>query len=181
MVAQATRADVGAVGAMLLYPDGTIQHAGTICGRAELAITGMRASRGIARHMGRLRVAHQLSALTTACMVFRKSIYLQAGGMNERNLEVTYNDVDFCLRLLDLGYRSIWTPLAVLYHHESASRGFGDTVEKRAQFRSELQFMRDRWGERLQQHDPAYNPNCTLHHKDGGLAAVPRLVPGNAA
>jgi O-antigen biosynthesis protein len=96
--------------------------------------------------------------------------------LDERNLVVTYNDVDFCLRLLDLGYRNIWTPLAVLYHHESASRGFADTVEKRAQFRNELQFMRDRWGERLQQ-DPAYNPNCTLHHKDGGLAAVPRLDP----
>ena len=177
LMAQAVREGVGAVGALLLYPDQTIQHAGTILGLGGIGDHRHALEpRYCEGHMGRLRVAHQISAVTGACLVVRKSSYLEAGGMDEENLAVTYNDVDFCLRLIEHGYRNIWTPLAVLIHHESASRGLADTPEKRARFRRELQYMRDRWGERLL-HDPAYNPNCTLQHKDGGLAAVPRLEP----
>ncbi len=126
MVAQATREGVGAVGAMLLYPDNTIQHAGTILGLGGIGDhRHAREPRYCEGHMGRLRVAHQLSAVTAACMVFRKSVYLQAGGMDERNLEVTYNDVDFCLRLLELG----------LPQHLDAARGALSSRVRVARFR----------------------------------------------
>ena len=177
LVAQAMRPGVGAAGAMLLYPDDTIQHAGVILGLGGIGDhRHAREPRYCEGHMGRLRIAHQISAVTAACVVFRKAHFEAAGGLDESNLQVAYNDVDFCLRLLELGYRNIWTPLALLYHHESASRGYEDTIERRNRFRAELDYMRQRWGTRLE-HDPAHNPNVTLNHKDDGLAAIPRVEP----
>jgi GT2 family glycosyltransferase len=106
-----------------------------------------------------------VSAVTGACLVVRKNVYLEVGGLNEVDLAVAMNDVDFCLRLMEAGYRNLFTPFATLYHHESMSRGRDDTEQKQAVFRKESGYMRQRWGNLLDR-DPAYNPNLTLLHED---------------
>lgn len=175
MVSHAMRPDVGAVGSMLYYPDDTIQHAGVflgIGGVASHAYIGL--PRGYPGHGGRARVAQQVSAVTGACLVVRRNVYAQVDGLDE-DLQVAFNDVDFCLRLREAGYRNIWTPFAELYHHESASRGADDTPEKSARFRKEVELMETRWADLLYR-DPAYNPNLTLFDTDFGFAFPPRNV-----
>ncbi|SBV37056.1 Putative glycosyl transferase, family 2 (modular protein) [uncultured Stenotrophomonas sp.] len=161
MVAHAMRPDVGAVGAMLYYPDDTIQHAGVLVGLCGVAgHIGSRHPRGSQGYFGRLLLAQELTAVTAACLLVRKSVYDEVGGLDER-LRVAFNDVDLCLRIRRKGYRNLWTPFAELYHHESASRGLEDNPVKQARFMSEVEFMRKRWGDALQG-DPAYNPNLSL-------------------
>ena len=98
--------------------------------------------------------------MTAACLLVRRQVYEEVGGLDER-LKVAFNDIDFCLRLVERGYRNLWTPDAELYHHESASRGLEDNPEKLARFMSEIRHMQQRWGAALA-HDPAYNPNLSL-------------------
>jgi len=173
MVSQAVREDVGAVGAMLYYPDDTIQHAGVILGvHGVAAHPYAHAPRGYPGHGGRARVAQGLSAVTGACLLVKRSAYDQVGGLDE-GLQVAFNDIDFCLRLREAGYRNVWTPFAELYHHESASRGSEDTEEKRQRFANEVELMQRRWGERLR-NDPAYNPNLSVNDLNFGLAFPPR-------
>lgn len=161
MVAVADRPDVGAVGAMLYYPNDTIQHAGVYLGLGGVAGHAYcHKPRGHHGQMSRLRLRQEVSAVTAACLLVRRDRYQEVAGLDE-GLVVAFNDVDFCLRLRDRGYRNVWTPHAELYHHESASRGHEDTPEKQARFRSEVRFMIDRWGSTLEQ-DPAYNPNLSL-------------------
>ena len=111
--------------------------------------------------------------MTAACLVIRKSIFEEVGGLNEVELEVAFNDVDFCLRVRELGYTNLLTPYAELYHYESATRGLDDTAEKSARFGREVQYMMQRWAPLLQ-HDPAYSPNLSLRHGDFSLAWPPR-------
>lgn len=173
LAGHAVRPGVGAVGAMLYYPDDTIQHAGVITGVHGVAAhpyCGM--PRGYPGQMGRARVTQVLSAVTAACLMVRRELYLQLGGL-DTGLRVAFNDVDFCLRLREQGYRNVWTPFAELYHHESASRGHEDTPEKRARFISEVDFMMRRWGAALER-DPAYNVNLTLTGEPFTLAFPPR-------
>jgi glycosyltransferase involved in cell wall biosynthesis len=173
MAGQALRPEVGAVGAMLYYPDGTIQHAGVILGIggvANHAFLGQPA--GSPGHGARALVAQDLSAVTGACMVVRRDVYERVGGLDEQ-LQVAFNDIDFCLRVQQAGYRVVWTPFAELCHHESASRGSDDTPEKRQRFVNEVEFMQQRWGEELL-HDPAYNPNLSLESPNFDLAFPPR-------
>ncbi|MGB3394197.1 MAG: glycosyltransferase [Stenotrophomonas sp.] len=161
MVAHAMRPDVGVVGAMLYYPDDTIQHAGVLVGLCGVAgHIGSCQPRGSAGYFGRMLLTQELSAVTAACLLVRKSIFDEVGGLDER-LRVAFNDVDFCLRVQQKGYRNVWTPFAELYHHESASRGLEDNPVKQARFMSEVEFMRERWGETLLL-DRAYNPNLSL-------------------
>ncbi|HEY0179039.1 MAG TPA: glycosyltransferase family 2 protein, partial [Dokdonella sp.] len=130
MVSQAVRPEIGAVGAMLYYPNDTIQHAGVVTGIhgvASHAYSGMQ--RGYPGNMGRARLVQAMTAVTGACMAVRRSVYEQVGGLDE-SLAVAFNDIDFCLRVEQAGYRNLWTPFAELYHHESASRGYEDTPEK---------------------------------------------------
>lgn len=103
-----------------------------------------------------------------ACLVIRKSIYQEVDGLNEADLAVAFNDIDFCLRLRDAGYRNVFTPHAKLYHHESISRGHDDTSEKQALFLKEFGYMKTAWGDKLKS-DPAYNPNLTLEFEDFSL------------
>ncbi|WP_262378637.1 glycosyltransferase family 2 protein [Luteimonas viscosa] len=174
MVSHAVRPGIGAVGAMLYYPDDTIQHAGVVLGVhgvAAHAYCGM--PRGYPGHGGRVRVAQRLSAVTGACLVVRRSVFEQVGGLDE-SLQVAFNDIDFCLRVREAGYRNLWTPFAELYHHESASRGSEDTEEKRARFVGEVEAMLHRWSPQLRC-DPAYNPNLSLSGLNSEYAFPPRL------
>ncbi|MBW8780829.1 MAG: glycosyltransferase family 2 protein [Verrucomicrobia bacterium] len=181
MVSHAIRPEVGAVGAMLYFPDDRVQHAGVVLGLA-----GPKLVEGVAGHAfkffprghtgmrNRLRVAQNYSAVTAACLLVRREVFLQAGGFDEEHLAVAYNDVDFCLRLGAAGYRNVWTPFAEFYHYESASRGADDTPAKKAIHERECAYMRRTWGPLLD-NDPAYNPNLTLVTED--FAAACRTAP----
>ena len=173
LVGRAVQRDAGAVGAMLYYPDNTIQHAGVVLGLGGVAgHVYTRMGRGAPGYMARAWVAQNMSAVTAACMAVRKSVFEEVGGFDEA-LPVAFNDIDFCLRVLQCGYRNVWTPYAELYHHESASRGSEDSPEKRQRFAAEVHAMKWRWGDVLHD-DPAYNPNLTLDQGDYGLAFPPR-------
>lgn len=180
MVSQAMRPEIGAVGAMLYYPDDTVQHAGIVLGiggqPGTPSVAGHAfkcAPRGSEGQRNRLRLVQNYSAVTAACMVVRRSVFEQVGGFNEAELAIAFNDVDFCLRVRAAGYRNLWTPFAELYHHESASRGLEDTPEKQARFAREVAYMRAQWGPLLDD-DPAYNSNLTAEREDFSLAFPPR-------
>lgn len=173
MASHALRADIGAVGAKLYYPDGSIQHAGVVLGIHGVAghvYAGAPANHP--GHGGRLRVAQRMSAVTGACMVMRRAVFEEAGGLDE-TLAVAFNDIDLCLRLGQLGYANVWTPFAELYHHESATRGSDSRDEHRERFVGEVELMRRRWGALLEC-DPAYNPNLSLDSNHFALASPPR-------
>ncbi|OIR03785.1 putative glycosyltransferase EpsE [mine drainage metagenome] len=176
MTAHALRPDIGAVGARLLYPDRRLQHAGVIVGLG-----------GVAGHAFKLfsrdepgnpqfrpHLTQNLSAVTAACLVIRRSVYEEVGGLDEQALPVAFNDVDFCLRIQARGYRNLYTPFAEMIHHESATRGSDDTPEKVERFRREIEAIQARWGDSLLA-DPAYNPNLSLDSEDFALAYPPRL------
>lgn len=173
MASQAWRPDVGAVGAMLYFPDGRIQHAGVILGLggiADHAYAGL--PRGYLGHGWRARVCQNLSAVTAACLLVRRDVFEQVGGLDEK-LRVAFNDIDFCLRVKEAGYLNVWTPFAELYHHQSASRGAENSPEKLERFLGEVALMEGRWGGLLRA-DPAYNPNLTLTGMDFAPAFPPR-------
>ncbi|MBL9189269.1 MAG: glycosyltransferase [Opitutaceae bacterium] len=173
MASHALRPEIGCVGAKLYYPDDKIQHAGVILGIGGVAAHAWQTHpRGAAGQAHRNLLQQNLSAVTAACLVIRREVYLEVGGLDEK-LRVAFNDVDFCLKVRAAGYRNLWTPYAELYHHESASRGQEDTLEKRDRFRSEVETMTERWGDALL-NDPAYNPNLTLTINDFTLALPPR-------
>jgi O-antigen biosynthesis protein len=177
MVSHALRPEVGAVGARLWYSDDTLQHAGVVLGIHGIAGHVHRfLPRGNVGYCGRAALIQSFSAVTGACLVVRKALYEAVGGLNEVELQVACNDIDFCLRLREAGYRNIYTPYAELYHHESASRGFDDTPEKQARSAKEVAYMHQRWGDALR-NDPAYSPNLTLDAEDFSLAWPPRVAP----
>ncbi|WP_444888136.1 glycosyltransferase family 2 protein [Microbulbifer sp. JMSA008] len=170
MVSQAVRPEIGCVGAKLYYPNDTIQHAGVILGIGGVAGHSHKYfSRNEYGYFSRLHLVQNLSAVTAACLLLRKEVFEQVGGLDEKNLAVSFNDVDLCLKVREAGYRNLWTPYAELYHHESVSRGADNTLTKRRRAQKEAEYMRDRWGDQLDT-DPAYNPNLTLVHEDFSLA-----------
>ena len=177
MASQALRPEIGCVGAKLYYPDDRIQHAGVILGIGGVAAHVWQTHpRGAAGQAHRNLLQQNLSAVTAACLVIRRETYQQVGGLNADQLKVAFNDVDFCLKVRAAGFRNFWTPYAEFYHHESASRGKEDTLEKRDRFRSEVEYMTEKWGSALV-NDPAYNPNLTLTINDFTLALPPRPWP----
>jgi GT2 family glycosyltransferase len=177
MVSHAVRAGIGAVGAKLFYPDFCIQHAGVITGLGGVAGHAFKGfSRDEPGMQFRPHLAQNLSAVTAACLVIRKSTYLRAGGLDEKELAVAFNDVDFCLKVEALGFRNLYTPFAEFFHRESASRGAEDDPEKIRRFQSEIAVMKARWGDRLL-NDPAYNPNLSLDSEDFAFAYPPRVPP----
>jgi GT2 family glycosyltransferase len=166
MVSHALRPEIGCVGAKLYYADETIQHGGVILGLGGVAGHAHRYfPRQSTGYCNRLQVVQNFSAVTAACLVVRKSVYLEVGGLEEKKLQVAFNDVDFCIKVREAGYRNLWTPYAELFHHESKSRGMDDTPEKQARFQREFKFMQDKWGRLLQQ-DPSYSPNLTFCYED---------------
>jgi GT2 family glycosyltransferase len=178
MVSHAIRPCIGAVGAKLLYPDSTIQHGGVTVGMFGAADHQyLNRPRGDPGYFGHLMLARNVTAVTGACLLVRRRTYLEVGGLNEVSLPVAFNDVDLCLKLVERGYRNLWTPYAELYHLESASRGSDETVEKAARSRLEIAYMRRRWGHRLD-NDPYWNPNLSLLSHKIALAFPPRDTIG---
>ncbi|WP_211360485.1 glycosyltransferase family 2 protein [Geobacter argillaceus] len=175
MVRHAIRPEIGAVGAKLYYPDGRIQHGGVVLGIGGVAGHAYQGSpKDYVDVWGRLILPQGISAVTAACLMVRKEIFTEVGGLDEKNLAVAFNDIDFCLKVREAGYRNLWTPMARLYHHESYSRGHEDTPEKKARFEKEIEYMQQRWGALLF-NDPYYNPNLTLEMADFSLAWPPRV------
>jgi O-antigen biosynthesis protein len=176
MVSHAIRPEIGAVGAKLYYPDDTVQHAGTIVGLHGGADHAFRHHRRDDRgYLDRLLLTQNLSAVTAACLVMRKSVFDEVGGLDAENLPIAFNDVDLCLRVRAAGYRIVWTPFAELYHHESASRGLNETPEKMAREQREARYLGARWRDVIA-HDPYYNPNLEIIGGDFGQAFPPRTV-----
>jgi glycosyltransferase involved in cell wall biosynthesis len=158
MLSFAIKPDVGAVGARLWYPDGTLQHGGVIIGGGGVAgHYHLRLPKGNIGYFGRAVLQQQITAVTGACLMVRRKVFDEVGGLEEQ-IAVAFNDIDFCLRLRAAGYRNIWTPFAELIHHESASRGSEDNPEKIKRFNEEVHFMKLRWGKTLEQ-DTFHNPN----------------------
>ena len=175
MLTLAIQPGVGAVGARLLYPNDTLQHAGVITGLGGVAgHSHKHLHKTEPGYFYRVQLIQTLSAVTAACLLIKKSIYNQVNGLDEENLAVAFNDVDFCLRVREAGYRNVWTPYAELYHHESATRGYEDTPEKKLRFKNEVLYMKKRWGDELM-NDPAYSPNLTLDYEDFSYAWPPRV------
>lgn len=178
MVAELSQDGVGAVGAKLLYTDGTVQHAGVVL--------GVGGDKGVAGH-GLLAIGgndggyfsyamltRETSAVTAACLLTTREIFDAVGGLNEGALGVAFNDIDLCLKIGEAGHKIIWTPYAILHHHESKSRGLENTPEKQARFMGEVDYMLNRWGDLLQ-HDPYYNPNLALDADTYTLSRSPRV------
>lgn len=160
LVGQALRPEVGAVGAMLYYPNDTIQHAGVIVGvHGAAAHPYSGKPRGWSGQMNRAKLQQNLSAVTAACLAVTKEKWVMANGLDE-TFRVAYNDVDFCLRLRALGLWNVWTPYAELYHHESATRGSDMRPERISEFEAERSLLVSRWSGTMAG-DPAYNPNLT--------------------
>jgi len=167
---------VGAVGAQLRYPDGTLQHGGVVLG---LGIDHIAGHVGVGLEPGDERLTEAglgrpraVSAVTAACMLTRRAVFQSIGGFEAKGLPVAFNDVDYCLRLREAGYDVVMEPAAVLLHHESLTRGQDHDPAKRARFESECAFMERRWGDALAQ-DPYYSPHYSNETADLSLRAAP--------
>ena len=175
LVSHAIRPDIGAVGAKLLYGDGTLQHGGVVTGVGGVAAHYLP---GVARddpgYFGTLALVREVAAVTGACLALRRSVFEAVGGLDEANLAVAFNDVDLCMKIRQAGWRILWTPFAEMYHLESASRGKDILPEKARRFNAEIAYMQRRWGDELVR-DPYYNPN--LEGPSGALASHPRRRP----
>jgi glycosyltransferase involved in cell wall biosynthesis len=174
MTSHAIRPGIGAVGAKLLYPDGTIQHGGITIGVGGVAgHQYLHRSGGDIGYFGHLKLVRNVTAVTGACLMLRRQAYLEAGGLDEVSLPVAFNDIDLCLKLVARGYRNVWTPYAELYHKESVSRGSDRVGENAARYVRDVATMRQRWGDSLD-HDPYWNHNLSLSRAVPSLAFPPR-------
>jgi O-antigen biosynthesis protein len=171
MVGYASQSGVGCVGAKLYYANGAVQHAGIVLGLGDVSgHVFLNRSRDEPGYFGRLLVASNYSAVTGACLLVRRSIFMDVGGFDERELPVTFNDIDFCIKVRSSGYRNVVTPYAELFHFESASRGHDDDApEKALRLKGEVQVMRKRHGVLLER-DPCYSPHLTLTRDDFSIS-----------
>lgn len=169
MLSHCQRKEVGIVGAKLYYPDNTIQHAGIIIGIGGVAgsvFVGL--PRAFSGYLHKASIQLDLSAVTAACMLVKRSVFEQVGRLEEK-LKVAFNDVDFCLRVREKGYLVVYDPYAELYHYESKTRGAEDTKEKIRRFQTEIEYMRSHWIGLLKKGDPYYNCNLSLTKWDYSL------------
>lgn len=166
MVSLAVKDEVGCVGAMLYYPDDRIQHAGVVIGIGGVAGHSHKyLERGAQGYFARLKLVHDVSAVTGACLLVRRAVYEEVGGLNEEHLTIAFNDIDFCLKVRAAGYRNVFTPRAELYHHESVSRGHEDTNDKRKRFQREAEYMIKNWATH-NAIDPFYSPHLSRDYED---------------
>lgn len=166
MLGYCLRSDVGAVGSLLYYTNNTVQHGGIIMGIGGVAGHSHKYfPRDDYGYFGRLKTVQNLSAVTGACLLMRTEVFEEIGGFEEE-LSHAFNDVDLCLRIRNKGYLIVYTPFAQLYHHESISRGYENTPEKRQRFNRERRYCEERWFDVLEAGDPYYNPNLTLVQED---------------
>ncbi|NFN37302.1 glycosyltransferase [Clostridium botulinum] len=169
MLMYSQREDVGAIGAKLYYPNDTIQHAGLGLGILTLAGHYFRHfNRDATGYMGNLFFTRNVSGVTAACIMMKKSIFNEINGFDE-TFEVAFNDVDLCMRIRKAGYLIVWTPYAEAYHYESISRGTEDTPERKARFNGEVRRFQERWKKELKDGDHYYNVNLTLDREDFSL------------
>ncbi len=176
MVSLAVLPENGAIGAKLLYPSDRVQHGGIILGSywgPDHAHTN--AERDESGYFGRLQLTTNVSAVTGACLIIRKSLFEEVGGLNALDLPVGYNDVDLCLKIRAKGYRNVWTPFALLYHHEYSSRRRDTTAAQIERADRERAYMRSKWGEAFDR-DPYFNVNLTLQNPSFALAFPPRRI-----
>lgn len=167
----AQREDVGAAGAKLYYGNKTIQHAGVVLQLGAHRTAGHShygQSRENLGYMGRLCYAQNVSAVTGACLLVKKSLFEEVGGLDE-SFAISLNDVDFCLKLREKGLLNVFTPFAELYHYESVSRGLDDSGEKAERYNRESAHFREKWKTVLEKGDPYYNPNFSLDRSDFAL------------
>jgi len=167
----AQREDVGAVGAKLYYPDKTIQHAGVVLGLGAHRTAGHGHYKQPCEnlgYMGRLCYTQDVSAVTGACLMVKRSLYEEVGGLDE-SFEISLNDVDFCLKLREKKLLNVFTPFSELYHYESVSRGLDDQGEKAERYDRESEHFRTKWKDMLEAGDPYYNPNFSLDRSDFSL------------
>lgn len=170
MLEHSQRDEVGCVGAKLYYPNDTIQHAGVIIGIGGIAGHSHKYfERRMAGYFSRLELIQNLSAVTAACLMVKTKIFKELNGLNEENLKIAFNDVDFCLRVQEKGYKNIFTPYCEAYHHESISRGLEDNPEKITRFKGEIEYMKKRHKDILLNGDPYYNPKLTFEREDFSL------------
>lgn len=168
MLMYCQRKDVGAVGVKLLYPDKTIQHAGVVIGLGAHRTAGHThygKSYENLGYMGRLCYAQDVSAVTGACLMVKKHTFVEMGGLDD-HFAVSLNDVDFCLRLRQMGQLNVFTPFAELYHYESASRGSDLSGENAERYNKESELFREKWSDVIEKGDPYYNPNFSLDRSD---------------
>lgn len=167
LLGHAQREEVGVVGGKLYYPDGTVQHAGIVVGIKGFAgRPHRRFPGGSTGYFHRLVLTQNVSAVTGALMMVKRSKYLEVGGMDTVNLPISLNDVDFCLRLMEKGYWNVFTPYCEAIHTESVSRGFDTDPRKRERFRKEIKYFTSRHRKILSRGDPFYNPNLSLDDED---------------
>lgn len=166
------REDVGAVGARLYYEDGTIQHAGVVLGFGGIAgHTFIGFDHNANGYFSRIICAQDYSAVTAACMMTKKSVFEAVGGLTEE-LVVAFNDIDYCMKVRELGKLVVYNPYAQLYHYESKSRGLEDSPQKQERYYKEMKYFVTKWKESLDHGDPYYNPNLTLSKADFSLKQV---------
>jgi O-antigen biosynthesis protein len=159
MVEQAQRPSIGAVGALLLYPDDTVQHAGVILVGGVANHSHKDFPKDNPGYFGQILTVGNYSAVTAACLMCRREVFNEVHGFEEQ-LSVAFNDVDFCLKIAKIGYNNIYLPHVTLYHYESKSRGREDTPEKITRFAKEVRYMEDKWSSIIAS-DPCYNPNLS--------------------
>ncbi|HAC64801.1 MAG TPA: glycosyl transferase family 2 [Cyanothece sp. UBA12306] len=165
MVEQAQRPSIGAVGALLLYPDNTIQHAGVIIGLTGLADHCYKHfSKASNQHFNQIQTINNYSAVTAACLMCRTTVFQKVGGFEEQ-LSIAFNDVDLCLKFLESGYRNVYLPQVQLYHYESKTRGFENTFEKQNILNKEIEYIKNKWNKYID-HDPCYSPHLTRKYQD---------------
>jgi GT2 family glycosyltransferase len=158
MMRQACRPQVGAVGAKLHYPDGSIQHAGVVIGMGNAAGHAHRLLRDEEPgYFAQAHIAREATAVTAACLVVEKRKFVAVGGLDEEHLAIAYNDVDLCLKLREAGWTNMYVPTARLYHHESVSRGDDFSPEHNARYRAELRVLQERWRTDVRT-DPLHHP-----------------------
>jgi len=183
MLEHVVRPEVGVVGAKLYYPNDTIQHAGVIIGHGGIAGHAYYGSeRSSFGHGLGLKVTRNVSAVTGACLMLRKSVFFEIGGFSP-DFKLAFGDIDFCLKIKRAGYLAVWTPYAELYHHESKTRGYEDTPEKNRRFQEEIRRFQECWADELAKKDEFYNPNLTLFHSSYEInpettPAAPRMRNG---